>query len=213
MIEDIALIFEFSDADRDLFRRSIHRLLSGSFVLRAVKDDEDIYSFIIRNRGVFEAYFECAGWTLRVDEPIGAISWLGPSPARIHFTKDETILLVIARLLYEEKKSEITLLENPVVTVSDLLGKYQSLTGVQLKKTRFYDVLRRLQTLKLLKAESSDFAPDSLVSIYPSVALALDSNAVNALHEKISRDAERPALEAPENGDDNEEEIDADQPE
>ena len=213
MIEDITRITEFGDADRDLFRRSIHRLLSGSFVIRAVKDDEDIYSFIIRNRAAFEAYFECAGWTLRVDEPLGAISWLGPSPARIHFTKDETILLVIARLLYEEKKSEITLLEHPVVTVSDLQGKYQSLTNVQLKKTRFYDVLRRLQTLKILKAENSDFLPDSLVSIYPSVALALDSTAVNALYEKISLDTERPSPGTPDAEEDSEEEIDADQPE
>lgn len=208
MIEDISLIAEFSDSDRDIFRESVHRLLSGSFIIRAVKEDEAYYSFIIRNRPAIEAYLECAGWALRVDEPLGVISWMGPGSARISLTKDETIILVITRLIYEEKKSEITLLDTPAVPVSDFLEKYQSLTGQQVKKTRFNEVLGRLQSLRLIRFEKTNMNPDTMVSLLPSIAFALDSSAVNELYSKISRDAKQ--VNAPEDDGEEEEELDVD---
>ena len=190
MINDIGLILDFGDEDRDLFRKAIHKLFSSSFVLRGIKDEEQLYSFIIRNRTVFDAYCECAGWDLRVDETLGVISWKGPSPARWLLSKDETILLVIVRFIYEEKRNEISLLEFPVSTVAEIHEKYRALTGIQFKKTRLIDVLRRLSGLKLIRVEEMDINPDTQIVIYPSVALALDSAAVNALYEKIGKDVQ-----------------------
>ena len=208
MTDDLSLIAEYSDQDRDLFRKSLHRLLSESFIIRAVKDDAACYSFIVRNRSAVEAYLECAGWILRVDEPLGVISWKGPGSARINLTKDETIILVIARLIYEEKKSEITLLDTPAAPVSEFLEKHQSLTGAQVKKTRFYEVLRRLQALKLIRAEKTSMSPDTMISLFPSIAFALDSVAVQDLYSKITRDAASSADRGENEADEeNEEEV------
>lgn len=206
MIDDIVRIADFNDEERDIFRKAIHRLFAGSFVLRCIRDEEEMYSFIVRNRAVFDAYCECAGWTLRVDEPLGVVSWKGPSPARFILTRDETVMLVIARLLYEEKKGEISLLEYPALRAENFLERYRTLTGIQLKKTRFSDLIRRLQSLRLVRMEGSELTSDTMIAIYPSIALALDSSAVNSLHEKITRDSETASPDFEEQS----EEIDAD---
>jgi hypothetical protein len=207
MIDDITLILEYDDRDRDLFRTAVHKLFSTSFILRGVKDEEELYSFVVRNRDAFDAYCECAGWTLRIDETLGVISWKGPAPARWLLSKDETVFLVVVRLVYEEKRNEISLFEYPVSTVADIHQKYSDLTGNHLKKTRLVDVLRRLASLKLIRPVGVDIGADTQVVLYPSVALALDSTAVNALCEKITKDAK---LSAPQ-PDDEVEETDADQ--
>ncbi len=189
MIDDIKQILEYDETDRDLFRQAMHRLFSASFIMRGVRDDEELYSFIIRNRDAVEAYCECAGWILRVDETLGVISWKGPAPARLLLSKDETILLVIVRLVYEEKRNEISLLEFPVSTIGDIHEKYRALTGAQMKKTRLTDVMRRLTRLKLVRPLEAELTPDTQVILYPSLAMALDSTAVSAVYEKIESDA------------------------
>ncbi len=209
MIDDIKLILEYNDQDRDLFRKAVHKLFSSSFILRGIKDEEELYSFIIRNRDAFDAYCDCAGWTLRVDETLGVISWKGPSPARLLLSKDETIFLVIVRLIYEEKRNEISLLEFPAASVAEIHEKYRDFTGNQLKKTRLSDILRRLSNLKLIRPDGMDISSDTQVMMYPSLALALDSAAVNALYEKITKDA---GLSVPQ-AEDEVEETDGDQAE
>lgn len=188
MIDDIKLILDYDEAERDLFRQAVHRLFSTSFILRGIKEDEDVYSFVVRNRDAVEAYCECAGWVLRVDETLGVVSWKGPSPARLLLSKDDTILLVIARLLYEEKRNELSLLDFPVTTVGDIMEKYRALTGDQMKKTRLADVLRRLTRLKLIRPLKGDLVGETQVVLYPSLAMALDSTAVQELYEKIAAD-------------------------
>ncbi len=193
MIDDIRLILDYDEPERELFRQAVHRLFSTSFILRGIKEDEDLYSFVIRNRDAVEAYCECAGWILMVNEPLGVISWKGPSTARLLLSKDDTIFLVIARLIYEEKRNEISLLDFPVTTVGDIIEKYRALTGGQMKKTRLADILRRLTRLKLIRPLKADLIGDTQVLLYPSLAMALDNTAVQALYEKIEAEKGRMA--------------------
>jgi hypothetical protein len=209
MIDDIRLILDYDEAERDLFRQAVHRLFSTSFILRGIQEDKALYSFVVRNRDAVEAYCECAGWILRVDETLGVVSWKGPSPARLLLSKDDTILLVIARLLYEEKRNELSLLDFPVSTVGDIMEKYRALTGDQMKKTRLTDVLRRLTRLKLIRPLKGEFIGDTQVVLYPSLAMALDSTAVQELYEKIAADTGQAAGLDDESG----EETDDDQAE
>jgi hypothetical protein len=83
MIEKIIDILKLDDNERDLFQRSVNAFFTGSFIIRGLENDNQIYRFVISNYELFESYFECAGWSLRKDESLGIISWQGGSISQI----------------------------------------------------------------------------------------------------------------------------------
>lgn len=178
---DLMLIGELTDSDMDMFRSAAQSLLSRSFIVRGSAKDDSLWDFSIRNIRLLEAWFGCAGVQLKRDEMLGVIS-LRPGPfMRARLGKEETCALLVARLLFEEKRQELSLSRFPSARVFDLVQRYRAVIGYELKKTRLVEILRAFGRWQLIQADGDLSDPETVIVLYPSLALALDQAAVDEI--------------------------------
>jgi len=175
----------FTETEQELFSRAVNTLVANTFLVRSIDKDRQLYRFVLSNYDIFEDYFSWAGWSLRKDEHIGVITWYGPPGSRLNLNLEESLFLLVCRIMYEEKQNDITLGEDTAAKQEDLMEKYRVLTGRQLKKTAALQLIRRFQSLKLIRCMGSETSPDSLILLYPSIPFALDKENIDALFERL----------------------------
>jgi hypothetical protein len=208
-LEGLNLITELTEADFDLFRAAVRILLTRTFIIRGIDREEELYHFTIRNSGLFDAWFSCMDASLIRDEGLGVVCFRGGGDTRIRLGREETCALLTARLFYEEKRVELSLTSFPTITVFDFVQRYNVLVGDEIKKTRLVEVLRRLQSHKLIEIDARDPSDaEGLIILYPSLAMSVDRDSVDELlgslsrREKAEDDAAPPAPEGGEEGGD-----------
>ena len=225
MADDLLYLTRLSEADRDQFRIAINTLFTEGFLVRSIEQHERPYRFVLSNLAICESYLGLAGWALRTDESLGVIAFVGPASARHRLRKLESIIALISRLLYEEKAGEIELHGERTVRRHEIQDRYRALTKSTLRKTPFLAILRRLQSLRLIRLVGDDNDPDATVILYPSLAFALDAQSVEELEarlEELAHPGEAGAAEGggdpgepgePEEAGDSEDPSDADEEE
>lgn len=178
-LESLGDVAHLDEEDFGLFTRTVRELISRSFILRGV--DERLYDFAVRNFGILEPYFSCMGAQLRKDEGLGVVAWRGGAETRFHLGREETCALLVLRLLYEEKRNEISLTDFPTITVFDFVQRYRATTETELKKTRLAETFRRFSSMKLIKPPRDETEPDGQILLYPSLALVLDEDGIREI--------------------------------
>ena len=179
-----------SDAERDQFRIAMNLLFTEGFLVRAIEQHERAYRFVLSNLELCESYLEFAGWGLRRDESLGVVAFRGPASARLRLRKEESVVALILRLLYEEKAGEIELHGERTVRRHEIQDRYRALTRTSIRKTPFMAILRRLQSLRLIRLVGDDNDPDATVLLYPSLAFALDAGSIEELEARLADYAE-----------------------
>ena len=186
MADELLHLTRLSDAEREQFRIAMNLLFTEGFLVRSIDAHERAYRFVVANLDLCEAYLTFAGWGLRRDESLGVIAFEGPAAARLRLRKIESIIALIARLLYEEKAGEIELHGERTVRRHQIQDRYRALTKSTLKKTPFLAILRRLQSLRLIRLVGDDNDPDATVILYPSLAFALDAQTIEELEARLA---------------------------
>ena len=186
MVDDVLHLTRLPDAEREQFRTAMNLLFTEGFLVRSIETHERAYRFVLANLALCESYLAFAGWGLRRDEAIGVIAFEGPASARLRLRKVESIIALIARLLYEEKAGEIELHGERTVRRHEIQDRYRALTKATLRKTPFLAILRRLQSLRLIRLVGDDNDPDATVILYPSLAFALDAPTVEELEARLA---------------------------
>lgn len=174
-----------TESDRDQFRKTATLLLTESFLIRSFDRHEKSYRFCLKNFKILEEYFSLAGWGLKKDENAGVIAIDGPPAARVNLNLEETLSLLIFRLLYEEKSREMTLHGERTVLQQDFVERYRAMTDRNFTKTSLISVLRRLQALRLVRALGDEGDPETQIILFPSLPVALDGVSVDEMHERI----------------------------
>jgi hypothetical protein len=187
-LEGLSLITELTEEDFDLFKAAVRTLLTKTFIIRGINRDEELYHFTLRNSGLFDAWFSCMDASLVRDEGLGVICFRGGGDTRLRLGKEETCALLTARLLYEEKRAELSLTTFPTITVFDFVQRYNVLVGDEIKKTRLIEVLRRLQAHRLIETDSRDPSDaEGIIILYPSLAMSVDRDSIDELLQSLSR--------------------------
>jgi hypothetical protein len=179
-LDALTLIRELSADEFERFRAVIRALTSKTFIIRGIEKERELYNFTMRNIALFDAWFSCMDAALVRDESLGVIAFRGQGNTRLHFTREEICAVLALRVLYEDKKLEVSLTSFPVVTISDFQQKYNAMTGDEIKKTALIKVLSRLSSCKLIAAESQDYAdPEGFIMLYPSIPLSIDRDGID----------------------------------
>jgi hypothetical protein len=181
----MAEIEALTDAERDRLRIALSTLFTESFLVRGFEPHAASYRFVTANFTLVEKYLSIAGWGLKRDELLGVVAFQGPPSARLNLGKDESLLLLILRLLFEEKTGEITLHGERTVRQQDIVEKYRAVADATWKKTRYLSMLRRFQVLRLIRILGDDADPEATVVLYPSIPFALDGMAVDEIAARI----------------------------
>ncbi len=134
--------------------RIVNRLLGQTFLYQDADSDKDDYYFVHRHRAVFEDLLELTGFNLLHDDYhriFQVVSEYGYSRAR--FKLDESLMIVVLRKLYEEKIEQLSLANDPVVTIGEVREEYRTITGRErdLGVVQYETLLRRLRSLGLVE--------------------------------------------------------------
>ena len=179
-----------SSSQKDRFRIVANKLLNTCFILKRKEDTRDDYFYIIQNKKYFVDYFDLLGYSIDVNESLGVISIRNDfGTGRLRLKKIESILLLILRLLYVEKRKELSLNKDVIVLSDEIQQKYALLnlkTKTRLDKTMLKDTLRIFRKYNLISNLDSDVTlSDARVVIYPSILFALSNDDVTDLYEKV----------------------------
>ncbi|GHV84757.1 hypothetical protein AGMMS50230_03650 [Spirochaetia bacterium] len=179
-LEALTQIQELSADDFERFRAAIRMLSSKTFIIRGLEKERKLYHFTIRNIALFDAWFSCMDVSLVRDENTGVIAFRGSGSNRLFFSREEICAVLVLRMLYEDKKLEVSLTAFPVVSIADFQQKYNAMTGEDIKKTTLINVLRRLSSCKLIALESQDYAdPEGIIQLLPSIPLSINREALD----------------------------------
>jgi len=200
MNRDLDALIKIQNLTSDEFERfksAVKILTSKTFIIRGIEKERELYNFTIRNIALFDAWFSCMDAELARDENLGVIAFRGAGNTRMYFSREEICAALVLRMIYEDKKLEVTLTTFPVISISNFQQKYNALTGDVIKKTALINVLRRLSSCKLISVEGQDYTdPEGLIKLYPSIPLSIGRDALDAAVAILSNKDEAKDKEA-----------------
>ncbi|MCL2244322.1 MAG: DUF4194 domain-containing protein [Treponema sp.] len=171
-------IQNLSSDEFERFKSAVKILTSKTYIIRGIEKKRELYNFTIRNIALLDAWFLCMDASLSRDESLSVIAFRGSGNNRVFFSREEICAVLVLRLIYEDKKLEVTLTTFTVITITDFQQKYNSVTGDEIRKIALINTLRRLSSCILISIESQDYSdPEGLIKFYPSIPLSLDRSA------------------------------------
>ena len=207
---------QLAPGEQALFAESVKRLLAEGLLWREDEDDRKTYNFLARRGDMVREYLFICGWRLEFYEQarIYYVTHVDGAHRR-RLSKELTIWLLVARLLYAERRErvEVTLTRYPVVKVGEIADRYAAYFPNQRlrKKTSLTDALRAMQGMKLIAVAGGGSAralraddPERLVELRPALEVILPAGEITALadrlreYQKASTDDDAPGADADE---------------
>lgn len=133
--------------------RVVNRLLGQTFLYQDVETDKDDYYFVHRYRSIFEGLVGMVGFQLLHDDYHRIFQVVSEySYCRAHYRLDETLMIVVLRKLYEERAEQLSLANDPVVTIGEVREEFRTITGRErsLGVIQYEALLRRLRSMGLI---------------------------------------------------------------
>lgn len=192
---------ELTSSDKERFKTVLASLMGHTFILRneydfnnSGKTQNEEYTFIYRNFDLIDEYLSLSGYSLARDDVHGIIYLSSfPEGTRIRFDKLTTLILYALRLIYEEKKDELIIGEEVVLSVSELNLKLISLGVAKDRPLPNYVLQRSLSTLsrfRLITKKEGDWASNSTqIAIFPTILLILNQGKIEKL-ETLLKDSD-----------------------
>jgi hypothetical protein len=176
--------------DQDEFRKIMNRLMSTGFILRRKEQTKSDYYFILRHRSVFERYLDVLIYQIDINEEYGVIQLLNrENYNHMQLTMHESIILLILRILFDEKKRELSLTD-VVVNMGDIQEKYLSMQirSEQIGKTVMGNALKKFRRYSLVELlDGNNIREESRVLIYDSIMMAVRVDDIKRVSELLER--------------------------
>ena len=184
----------FGHVSKEKFRSAANKLLGECFLLKKHKDTASDYNYILNNKDAFVEYFEILGYDLIIDEQNGVIGLNNPAgTGRIHLKKIESVLLLILRLLYIEKRKQLSQVEDVIIIADEIYDKYNMLKmNAKLDKTTMRNTLGMFQRYHLISKLDADMSnPDTRIIVYPSILFAVTVNSLDDMYNSAKDKLEK----------------------
>lgn len=175
--------------DKDEFKRICNRLISTCFICKRNENTKKDYYFILKYLGIFQEYLGVLGDHLEVNEEYGVIQLVNIQDYnRLALKLYDTIILCILRILYDEKKRELSLTDEVIITIGDIQDRYMALKirDKLIDRVTMHNALylfRRFQIIELLDKDLTK--EDSRIIIYDTILMAVKVEDIKQVHEKI----------------------------
>ncbi|MBZ9689782.1 DUF4194 domain-containing protein [Clostridium estertheticum] len=189
-------ILKESVTQKEKFRVAANKLLNNCFIIKKKEDTRNDYIFIIQNKDIFIEYFDLLGYKIEINDIQGVVALTSVSgTGRLRLKKIESIILLILRLLYIEKRRELSLNEEVVVLSDEIHQKYSMLkieAKLILDKTIFRDTIRLFKKYNIVTNLDNDVTiSDARIRIYPSVLFAITNDNLTGMYDAINEKLNR----------------------
>lgn len=171
------------------FRDTANKLLAYTFLCRDKKDNRESYYYLMSYKEIFDEFFKILGYEIVLDTASGcAMLTGGTASVTLKLKRDESIILLILRLLYHEKMKDTSLNENIICTVGDIHNKYDYLEiKRKLNKTDLVSAIRLFRRYNLLEVTGDITTSTCRVVILPTILMAIQSEDINEVYHTINR--------------------------
>ncbi len=171
------------------FKDIANKLLASTFLARDKKDNKDNYYFVVSYKEVFDEFFAILGYEVKLDQGIGEIMLSSDhNTGFLKLRRDETIILLILRLLYHERLKETSLNENVVISVLDIHEKYNYLEiKKRINKTDLVSALRLFRRFNLIETIGDITMSNTKVVIMPTILYAINTEEITEVYNTVSR--------------------------
>ena len=182
-------IMNESVAQQEKFRIAANKLLNHCFLLKKREDTKKDYMFVKQNFEMFVTYFELLGYDLKLNEDQGVIGIANQfGTGRVDLNKYNSIILLILRLIYIEKRKELaTYSEEVTVLMEEIREKFAMLkikSKPNLDKSMEKDFVKEFKKYNIIQNLDTDVnQADTRIVIYPSIILAVAVENVNDYYE------------------------------
>ena len=178
-------LFE-SDRNNRIFSEVANKLLTECFLIK--KRETDDYLFVIQNREKFSDFFGTIGYEVNIYEHNGVVQLVNTDGnGRIRLKKEDSVMILLLRLLYIEKKKSLSENTEVRVTWEEFANKYALLKILQkprIDKVRRDEILRMFKKYKLAKVYSQERPDEAQIEIYPTVLFALPNSSIDQLYSE-----------------------------
>ena len=173
-----------NEEERIRIRNVIQSLLSCNFLTR--EHDAALYIAARRYREELSEYFQVIGWEFRVDERYEIVWLLSTGMAhRRALTMEESIWLLVLRLIYEEKRTGLSLSTFPMATLAEIHAKYLALHLPELKKTALQRLTQLSKQYRLADVLDRELSEEARIRLFHTLALAVDGEELSDLHKRL----------------------------
>lgn len=175
--------------DKDEFKRICNRLLSNCFICKGNQTSRSDYYFVLKYRDRFRTYLDVLGYRLEINEEYGVIQLTNPQNYNhLNLKLFESIILLILRILYDEKKRELSASDEVIVNLGDIQDKYLSLKirDKMIDRTTMRNALSLFRRFQLVETLDKDLSnEESRILIYDSILMAVRVEDIRTAYEKL----------------------------
>lgn len=184
-------IFAESSVQQEKFRTTANKLLNACFIVKKKEETRNDYVFILQHRELFSEYFSLLGYQVEINEGHGVVALVNVNgTGRLRLKKIESVLLLILRLLYLEKRKELSLVDDVIVLTDEIQQKYSMLKigpKANLDKTTLRDVIRLFRRYNLIAPLDREVTlSDARIRIYPSILFAVPNDNLNSMYDTVN---------------------------
>lgn len=181
---------ELTETKKERFSRVCNKILDKNFILRQKQSDKEDYYFVVENLTLFQDYFQLMDYSVThyVADQIIALS-TEADRNRTKLRRNDTIILLVLRLLYQKKSKEVTQLNQILVSIGEIHEELErtSLFKGRFPKTDLQITMRMLKSFSLIDFQSSNlFNEDTRIEIYPSLLRVVNIDDMNRLEKQLS---------------------------
>ena len=169
------------------FKETANKLLASTFLSRDKRDNKESYYFLMSYKEVFDEFFKILGYEITLDTTSGSVMLEGASASNtLKLKRDESIILLILRLLYHEKAKDASLNDNIICSVADIHEKYDYLQiKRKLNKTDLVSSMRLFRRYNLVEITGDITTSTCRVVILPTILMAIKSEDVTSVYQAI----------------------------
>lgn len=177
--------------DKEEFKRISNRLLSNCFICKGNQASRSEYYFVLKYREKFRDFLEVLGYRLEINEEYGVIQLTNPQNYNhLNLKLYESVILLILRILYDEKKRELSAANEVIVNLGDIQDKYLSLKirDKMIDKTTMRNAISLFRRFQLIETLDRDLTnEESRILIYDSILLAVRVEDIRQAYEKLEQ--------------------------
>ena len=163
--------------DKDEFTRICNRLLSQCFICKKNETTRGDYYFTLKHKEKFTEYLSILGYRLEINEEYGVIQLVNSQNYnRYHMKLFESIILLIIRILYDEKKRELSVSDDVLINMGDIHEKFMSLKirDKMIDKTTLRNAISTMRRFQLVEPLDRDLSnEDARLIVYDSILMAV----------------------------------------
>lgn len=166
-------------------------LLNRCFIMGTCEETREKYYFAIKHMDELRQVFAPLGYTpIHHAAPLKVLALVNEyEGTQVKLRKYESVLLLILRLLYLQKRERLNIDGDQVlVTVEEVQEEYQKLNLPQkLDPHRLEELMRTLRAYNLARPTGRLDDLQAQIEIFPTVILALPDNILRASQEETTK--------------------------